>query len=86
MEDNSTISATLDVEEAYGLARSFRRGSTTAAKNTPNEECSSDDIDINNGWKRAERAGTRQATMRMSQLYTDTLLSRDQALKYSACL
>ena len=49
------------VVEDYGISRSFRRGSTTAALNAPNEVCSDEDIIRNNRWCKEDRAGSRQS-------------------------
>ena len=46
-EENGHIGRLVKVREVYGIRRSFRRGSTTAATNAPNEECSKDDIERN---------------------------------------
>ena len=72
--------------EAYGIKRSFRRGSTTAASNAPNAECDDNDIKRNNRWRIEERAGTRSPDLDMLQLYTDTLQSIETELKFSKCL
>ena len=79
------IPAIIDVEDAYGISRSGRRGGTTNAQNAPNSECGKEDIERNNRWRKLDRAGTRQAGMSMIQLYTDTLQSLESELRFSAC-
>jgi hypothetical protein len=85
-EEDGLISKKIKVEEVFGIGRSFRRGSTTAATNAPNEECSDADIIRNNRWRKEERSGTKMASLDMLQLYTDTLQSVNADLKFSKCL
>jgi hypothetical protein len=85
-EEDGLISKKIKVEEVFGIGRSFRRGSTTAATNAPNEECSDADIIRNNRWRKEEKAGTKMASLDMLQLYTDTLQSVNADLKFSKCL
>ena len=86
MEEDGLIAKSLLVREAYGVSRSFRRGSTTAASNAPNSECNEDDINRNNRWRTEDRSGTRQPDLSMLQLYTDTTQSAKAELKFSLCL
>jgi hypothetical protein len=79
------IPSIVDVEDAYGISRSGRRGGTTNAQNAPNSACSKEDIERNNRWRKLDRAGTRQAGMSMIQLYTDTLQSLESELRFSSC-
>ena len=85
-EESGLIPRVVDVREAYGISRSFRRGSTTAASNAPNNECDDNDIKRNNRWRVEDRAGTRTPDLDMLQLYTDTLQSIETELKFSKCL
>ena len=85
-EERGLIPKALEVEESYGIGRSFRRGSVTEAANAPNEECSPTDIQRNNRWRSEDRAGTKEAGLDMLQLYTDTLHSIKADLKFSKCL
>ena len=86
VEEKGLLPRKLDVEEAFGVSRSFRRGSVTAAGNAPKEECDEVDINRNNRWRVENAAGTKQAGLDMLQLYTDTLHSVKADLKFSACL
>jgi hypothetical protein len=85
-ERRGLIPNKLDVAESYGISRLFRRGSVMAAGNAPNEECSDEDISNNNRWRMEDRSGTKQASLNMLQLYTDTLHSVAAELRFSACL
>ena len=85
-EERGLLPRKLDVEEAFGVSRSFRRGSVTAAGNAPNKECDEGDIKRNNRWRTEDSAGTKNAGLDMVQLYTDTLHSVGADLKFSACL
>lgn len=77
------LSDQVEVAEAYGVRRSFRRGSTTEAGN---RGVPSDVVDANNRWRKVENAGTRQASMNMQEHYTDVRLSLDKLLVYSTAL
>jgi hypothetical protein len=73
----------VDVSEEYGVSRSFRRGSTSEAINrgvTPEQ------IEANNGWRKAEQAGASKPSERMIEHYTDVRLALDYLLKYSEAL
>ena len=85
-EERGLLPRKLDVEEAFGISRSFRRGSVTAAGNAPNSECNETDIKRNNRWRSEDKAGTKNAGLDMLQLYTDTLHSVKADLKFSSCL
>ena len=85
-EERGLIPKSLEVAEAYGISRSFRRGSVTEAGNAPNDECNDMDIRRNNRWRSEDRAGTREAGLDMLQLYTDTMHSVEVDLKFSRCL
>lgn len=77
------IPKSLDVEEAYGISRSGRRGGTTNAQNAPNEECNDKDIERNNRWRNEE--GTKKPSLSMIQLYTESLYSLQTDLRFSSC-
>jgi hypothetical protein len=85
-EDIGLVPKSLNVEDSFGISRSFRRGSATAALNAPNSECNAEDINRNNRWRSEDKAGTKKASLNMLQLYTDTLLSLKADLKFSQCL
>ena len=80
------IPASVEVREAFGISRSFRRGATSIAQNAPRLECDEGDIDRNNRWRLVDRARMKQASMKMQQLYTDTLLTLRADLRFSSCL
>ena len=84
-KSHGLIPKKLDVEEAYGISRSGRRGGTTGAQNAPNEECNDQDIERNNRWRSEERAGSRKPSSSMIQLYTDSLYSLEADLRFSKC-
>ena len=86
MEEKGLLPSKLDIDTAFGISRSFRRGSVTAAGNAPNTECSEQDIKRNNRWRTEDKAGTKNAGLDMLQLYTDTLHSVEADLKFSSCL
>ena len=72
----------VDIEEAYGISRSFRRGSTSRAtdRGVPPEI-----TDANNRWRKIERAKSMKASsLSMQEQYTDVNLTLNQLLRYSA--
>ena len=85
-EERGLLPRKLEIEDAFGISRSFRRGSVTAAGNAPNSECNDKDIKRNNRWRSEDKAGTKNAGLDMLQLYTDTLHSVKADLKFSSCL
>ena len=85
-EEDGLIGKMVKIREVYRISRSFRRGSTTAAGNAPNHECSAEDIEQNNRWRREDNAGTKKASLSMIQLYTETLQSVKADLKFSSVL
>ena len=73
----------LDVNEEYGLSRSFRRGSNSEAQNRGVED---GDIDRNNRWRKVDKVGARKVKFRMRDHYTDVLVSLESFLRYSQAL
>ena len=76
------LSRDVDIEEVYGISRSFRRGSTSRAtdRGVPPEV-----TDANNRWRKIERAKSMKATsLSMQEQYTDVTLTLNQLLRYSA--
>ena len=73
----------VDVERSYSFRRSVRRGSTTHALNrgVPGEV-----VDANNRWRKAERAGNRDPSLPMLQMYTDAVASVELNIRYSQSL
>jgi hypothetical protein len=76
------LSREVDIEEVYGISRSFRRGSTSRVtdRGVPPEV-----TDANNRWRKMERAKSMKATsLSMQEQYTDVTLTLNQLLRYSA--
>jgi hypothetical protein len=82
-EEDNLIPSSVDVYEAYGVSRSFRRGSTTRAQNRKVDEM---DIVRNNRWRTEERAKGMQPRLQMMHHYTDVKQSLESLLRYSAAL
>lgn len=77
------IVSSIDVKYKYSINRSFRRGSTTRAREKGVSEAT---ISINNRWRQVERSGGSMPNLRMIDLYTEisqTLVSR---LRFSKSL
>lgn len=73
----------ISVEERYSVFRSARRGATTEARN---REVPDEVIELNNGWRKKERARGKSASLPMIQHYTEDKLSSKIMLKFSAAL
>lgn len=70
----------IDIGEAYGLRRSLRRGSTTEAKNRGVPEHI---VNMNNRWRKVERAKGRRPNFDMQAHYTEIKMALPQLWKYS---
>lgn len=77
------LSDQINVEDEFGIRRSFRRGSTTE---TGNRGVPPEVIDANNRWQKVEKAGTSQASFTMREHYTDVRILLDKLLIYSSAL
>ena len=77
------IGATVDMHEEYGLSPSFRRGSTSEELNRGFSDL---EVDRNNRWRKEERAGARNAKLRMRDNYSEVLVSLGAYLQYSQTL
>lgn len=78
-----TLPPSVDVDEDISLWRSLRRGSTTEVGNRSlAPEC----IDMNNRWRKRERAKGVAPTLSMRETYTQLQQALPQRLKYSQCL
>ena len=73
----------VDVEQEYSFRRSLRRGSTTHARN---RGVPSDIVEVNNRWRKIERARNREPSLTMLDTYTDALASLDLNIQYSQSL
>eukprot|EP00980_Cylindrotheca_fusiformis_P003587 scaffold795_cov113-Cylindrotheca_fusiformis.AAC.4 len=70
----------LVVGDAYGLRRSPRRGSTSEASNSGVRR---EVIELNNRWRKFERAKGRDPALSMAAHYTDVKLMVESFLEYS---
>jgi hypothetical protein len=77
------IPADVQVYEEYGISRSFRRGSTTEARN---QKVSESDIDLMNWWRNFEAARGKRPRMRMQDHYSDIKQMVPLLLRYSKAL
>jgi hypothetical protein len=77
------ISASIDVFDAYGLRRSFRRGSDTEALN---QEVDTLDIHFMNRWRIMEKAKGKKPMLRMISSYAEMRLLLKTLLRYSRAL
>ena len=72
-----------EVGDAYGLGRSLRRGSTTAARVRKVRDAV---VELNNRWRKVEQGRGRQAGLRMIDHYTDVKLALPALWEYSHAL
>jgi hypothetical protein len=77
------IGAGVDIEDQYGVSRSFRRGATSRAADML---LPPDVTNANNRWRTVEQAGARQTSMTMKDHYTDVRLTLNLLLQFSAAM
>ncbi len=73
----------MDVFDRYGVFRSWRRGATSIARNTPGME---QDIELNNWWRKVEKSRGKHVNSDMLSYYTEDLLVIDAKLRFSEAL
>ena len=69
-----------DITDAFSLWRSLRRGSTTEARNNKVRQ---EVVEMNNRWRKWERARGRKPAWNMASHYTDVKLSLPMFWEYS---
>jgi hypothetical protein len=72
-----------EIVEECGIYRSFRRGSTSEAVN---QGLPPEVIDLNNRWRKFQKAGASRPTLAMRDHYSDVRLTLNQALHYLAAV
>jgi hypothetical protein len=77
------IGVGVDIEEQYGVSRSFRRGATSRAADML---LPPDVTNVNNRWRSVEMAGAKQTAMTMRDHYTDVRLTLNLLLQFSAAM
>ena len=71
----------INIREDYSLLRSLRRGSTTLATV---KRVRTEVIDMNNRWRKIEKAMGRAPSQAMRQLYSEMLYMLESRLEYSS--
>ena len=79
----SLIDNRVNIREEYGLFRSLRRGATTEAHNQGVVDTV---IEMNNRWRKVERAKGKKAGLTLSQHYTEMKQAVKVLLKFSKAL
>jgi len=69
-----------DVEDEYGIHRSFRRGVTSRAVDMG---LPTDVIEANNRWRKFNNSGASRPSLSMKEHYTDVALTLNQRLRFS---
>ena len=77
------ISNDVDVYEAYGISRSFRRGATTHATN---QRVGQRDIDATNRWRNVENAQGKRISQPMRDHYSEVAQMVPTLLHFSLAL
>jgi len=77
------LSQDIEVEEEFGISRSFRRGATSEAVNNGVRP---DQIDANNRWRKMHQARGSRPTLSMREHYTDVRLTLNHRLMFSRAL
>ena len=77
------IDPSVDVNEDFGMARSFRRGSDSRALDM---DLDTTTIEMINRWRTTEGAKGKAAKLRMIAKYADVRLVVGRFLKYSECM
>jgi hypothetical protein len=83
MRAPDVLNPKVKVEDEASLFRSGRKGSVAQARNM---RIPKDVIDSNNRWRKVERAGGRQITVRMMEHYSDVQAMIKALLGYSSRL
>ena len=73
----------VNVQEEYGISRSFRRGATTHAKK---QKVSKMDIDAANRWRNVENAQGRKINQPMRDHYSEVSQMTPTLLRFSQAL
>ncbi len=77
------IAQETDIQEEYGVSRSFCRGGTTAVTNNGAPPMV---IELNGRWRKSHQGGARRPNVTIREHYTDVRLVLDQLLEFSRFL
>jgi hypothetical protein len=77
------INPETEVQEEYGVSRSFRRGSMSVATNNGAPDHV---IELNGRWRRVNQSGASRPNITIREHYTDVRLVLDQLLEFSRFL
>ena len=77
------IPASTDVAKSYSACWSLHHDSTSQARS---KKVLEDIINLNNRWRKEERAGLHKATLTMMEHYTDVVVAVEALLQYSVAL
>jgi hypothetical protein len=74
------INQEADVEEEYGVSRSFRRGGTSTAINNGAHP---DVVEMNGRWRKVHQGGASRPNITIREHYTDVRLTLNPLLEFS---
>jgi hypothetical protein len=74
------ISQEVDVEEEYGVSRSFRRGGTSTATNNG---ASTAVVELNGRWRKEHQSGASRPNITIREHYIDVRLTLNSLLEFS---
>jgi hypothetical protein len=77
------LGAGVDVEDQYGISRSFRRGATSRAADLA---LSDKIVNANNRWRSVDEAGSKKPSMTIRDHYTDIRLTINLQLQFSLAM
>jgi len=82
-ERSDLIGQAVDIEDSYNIRRSFRRGTTTRAREV---KVPKDIVELNNRWKKVERKSRGMPRLSMQDLYTEMRQALASLTTFSECL
>ena len=77
------LGAGVDIEDQYGISRSFRRGATSRAADLA---LSDKIVNANNRWRSVDEAGSKKPSMTIRDHYTDIRLTINLQLQFSLAM
>jgi hypothetical protein len=77
------INDSIEVDEEYGISRSFQRGATSEVMNRLGN---SEVVEANGRWCKSNQGGAKRPNLTIHEHYTDVRLTVDLLLRFSQAL